>query len=328
MTSDLCCQALHTCGENVPSYLYWDVLNWQSGTVRDWVRDLGLKEQADSFKTHCVTGDLLLELSMKDLPALGMSKLQSRWFLQQVGKLRCVADVAGRDCHNIGQWLTEVGRDLSKYTVNFVTHSVSPAILPHLTEDILEEVGVNSSVDRLRLLLAAKQLLFSEDSSTDGPSTNVSKHDVFISYRRSNGSQLASLLKVHLELKGLKVFIDVKELGSGNFCDAILTNIDHSSCLIVVLSPNALDRCKGDVNSEDWLHREVSHALSQDVQVVPLTDPSFQWPKDSELPEDMRRICSLNGVSWSHDYQDACVSKLISFLPHTVSYNRNNSSRS
>ena len=29
--------------------------------------------------------------------------------------------------------------------------------------------------------------------------------DIFISYRRSTGSQLASLLKVHLQLKGFKV---------------------------------------------------------------------------------------------------------------------------
>ena len=33
--------------------------------------------------------------------------------------------------------------------------------------------------------------------------------DVFISYRRSNGSQLASLLKVHLEIRNLSVFLDV-----------------------------------------------------------------------------------------------------------------------
>ncbi len=37
--------------------------------------------------------------------------------------------------------------------------------------------------------------------------------DVFISYRRSNGAQLASLLKVHLSSMGLRVFLDVDRLG-------------------------------------------------------------------------------------------------------------------
>ena len=33
--------------------------------------------------------------------------------------------------------------------------------------------------------------------------------DVFISYRRSNGSQLASLLRTHLEIRKFSVFLDV-----------------------------------------------------------------------------------------------------------------------
>lgn len=33
--------------------------------------------------------------------------------------------------------------------------------------------------------------------------------DVFISYRRSNGSQLASLLKVYLESRQFSVFLDI-----------------------------------------------------------------------------------------------------------------------
>ena len=33
--------------------------------------------------------------------------------------------------------------------------------------------------------------------------------DVFISYRRSNGSQLASLLRTHLEIRKVSVFLDV-----------------------------------------------------------------------------------------------------------------------
>ena len=48
--------------------------------------------------------------------------------------------------------------------------------------------------------------------------------DVFISYRRSNGSHLASLLKVNLEIRQLSVFLDVERFvctlgGSGFFKD-------------------------------------------------------------------------------------------------------------
>ena len=282
-----------------------------------WVGDLGLKEQVSNFRSHFITGSMLLDLASEDLVLLGLSHLQGRWFLQQLDKLRCVADVSSRDHFRISQWLTAVSRDFNKYKPTFVRHSVNPSLMPHLTESNLQELGVHNSVDRLRILLAARGDSCSEEhpDGSAGTSSVATRYDVFVSYRRSNGSQLASLLKVHLELKGLRVFIDVKELGSGNFVEAILSNIACSSSVVVVLSPGALDRCKKDDNNEDWLHREVAYALEKNILVVPLMDTNFQWPKETELPEDIRHICSLNGVSWYHDYQDACVTKLMSFLP-------------
>jgi len=329
LTSDLSCRALRTCDEALPSLRYCEVLGWSSATVSVWVGDLGLEEQASSFRSHYITGSLLVELVPEDLVLLGLSRLQGRWFLQQLDKLRCVADVVSRDHFHICQWLTDVSRDFSKYKPTFVRHSISPALLPHLTEANLQELGIHSSVDRLRILLAAGEGSITEDSP-DGRTGSVAaitgnvaaRYDVFLSYRRSNGSQLASLLKVLLELKGLKVFIDVKELGSGNFAEAILANIACSSCLVVVLSPGALDKCKQDNSNEDWLHREVAFAMEKNILVVPLMEANFTWPKETELPKDIRHICSLNGVSWYHDYQDACISKLMSFLPQYLTLNR------
>jgi hypothetical protein len=48
---------------------------------------------------------------------------------------------------------------------------------------------------------------------------------------------------------------------------------------------------------------------------------NFQWPAPESLPEDMRGICWFNGISWVHDYQEACVSKVEDFLkyPHQPS---------
>lgn len=85
---------------------------------------------------------------------------------------------------------------------------------------------------------------------------NMEKNlDVFISYRRSNGSQLASLLKVHLELRGFTVFIDVERLEAGKFDNNLLQSIRQARHFLLVLTPNALDRCKGDNEQKDWVHR-------------------------------------------------------------------------
>lgn len=82
----------------------------------------------------------------------------------------------------------------------------------------------------------------------------VKNLDVFISYRRSNGSQLASLLKVHLNLRGFTIFIDVERLEAGKF-ENLLQSIRQAKHFLLVLTPNALDKCKHDTEQKDWLHR-------------------------------------------------------------------------
>lgn len=82
----------------------------------------------------------------------------------------------------------------------------------------------------------------------------VKNLDVFISYRRSNGSQLASLLKVHLNLRGFTIFIDVERLEAGKF-ENLLQSIRQAKHFLLVLTPNALDKCKDDTEQKDWLHR-------------------------------------------------------------------------
>ncbi len=78
---------------------------------------------------------------------------------------------------------------------------------------------------------------------------------MFISYRRSNGSQLASLLKVHLQLRGFSVFIDIERLEAGKFDYNLLQSIRQARHFLLVLTPNALDRCVQDNDCKDWVHR-------------------------------------------------------------------------
>ncbi|XP_071950587.1 uncharacterized protein [Antedon mediterranea] len=138
--------------------------------------------------------------------------------------------------------------------------------------------------------------------------------DVFISYRRSNGSGLASLLKEKMKDKGFTVFMDVENLGAGRFDTNLLTSIRSARNFIIVLSINALDRCMGDNDQNDWIHKEVVTAMETNCNIVPVTSPDFKWPKMEALPEDMRGITKYNAVKWSHEYQPASVDRIIQFL--------------
>ena len=292
-----------------------------------WVEEIGLEKLAPSFKEHLVTGNILVDLTMDDLLEIGFqSKLRCKWFLEEIKKLRCLADVSQLDKEKICKWLMNISPGLSVYRVDFIRLGVTKSILPHLTDSELAEIGVTSKLNRRKILLALKRL---PDSGEDTPDIGVpnlasetllysptltKKYDVFISYRRAGGSQLASLLKVHLQTRGISAFLDVYGLGGGNFDEALIMTISNASNMVLVLSSGALDRCKGDARIQDWLHREIVCAFEHKVNVVPVMDPAFEWPGEDELPKDMQPLSKLNAVPWSHEFQDAAIQRVVDFL--------------
>ena len=304
--------------------------------MSSWVEDIGLKQLAPSFEEHLVTGNILVDLTMDDLLEIGFqSKLRCKWFLEEVRKLRCLADFSGSklDKDKVCKWLTKVSPNLNVYHVDFVRHGVTKSILPYLTNEILIEIGVHRRLDRLRILVAMGEP--SPESGRDTPDetaplqlqmppskkaplvrapTLQQDYDVYICYRWVGGSQLASLIKVHLEVQGISVFMDVFGLGGGNFEDALSSILNRTKNVVLILSPGSLDRCKGDVRIQDWLHREIVCAIDSKINIVPVVDPQFKWPKDSELPSDICKVSKMNGVPWSHEFQDAAVNKLLEFL--------------
>ena len=348
LTAKLCCQALVTCDIAPPLYQCWDVLHWSTKNVAAWVEEIGLKQLAPSFEEHLVTGNILVDLTMDDLLELGFqSKLRCKWFLEEVRKVRCLADISTSKLNKdkVCKWLTKVSPNLDVYHVDFIRNGVTMSILPHLTNEVLMEIGVHRRLDRLRILVALGEL--PTENGHDSPdetsslkllippkkppltrSPAVDESDVYICYRWLGGSQLASLIKVHLEVQGINVFMDVFGLGRGNFEEAILSNLSNAKNVVLVLTPGSLDRCKGDTRIQDWLHREIVCAIDSKINIVPVMGPEFKWPKDDDLPEDIRNINRMNGVSWSHEFQDAAINKLIEFLKLPVASGRRERRRS
>ena len=64
-----------------------------------------------------------------------------------------------------------------------------------------------------------------------------------------------SLLKVHLQLRGFSVFLDIDRLRAGKFDENLLMNIKLAKHFLLVLTNNALDRCIGDLEKQDWVHK-------------------------------------------------------------------------
>lgn len=138
----------------------------------------------------------------------------------------------------------------------------------------------------------------------------VKSVQVFISYRRQGGYTLARLVWQHLNRLGFCVFMDVEDLRSGPFDEALHRHVKSASDVILILSANGLDRCR---HNNDWLRTEIGSALKQGKNIVPLLAQDFSW-SIAELPEELSVLPRLQNVQVSHDFFDASMNKLVDML--------------
>lgn len=148
-------------------------------------------------------------------------------------------------------------------------------------------------------------------------------YDIFISYRREGGESAAQTLYDRLTEIGYHVFLDRESLNSGDFDTKIYSVIDGCRDFLLILSPDALNRCR---NADDWVRREVEYALEKDKNIIPIMMKGFVFPE--ELPPSVSPLSSKNGVFLNYEFFDAFLEKLESFLKaspdfiHSVKKNR------
>lgn len=134
-------------------------------------------------------------------------------------------------------------------------------------------------------------------------------YDIFISYRRDGGEQSAKAIYDRLRDNGYNVFLDVETLRSGAFNEKLYSVIEECSDVLVILSPQSLDRC---TNNDDWVRLEISHALKCNKNVIPIMLRDFKFPE--VLPQDIDALRYQNGIQASVEFFDAFLQKLYSFM--------------
>lgn len=133
-------------------------------------------------------------------------------------------------------------------------------------------------------------------------------YDIFISYRRRGaGAGVAGELQAKLENLGYKVFLDVDEIGSGQFPDQIEKAITESKDFILVLSPGTLDHCSDE---GDWVRREIIQAQSQNKNIIGVGLPGFVMPEPNALPAPLGFVRTIQVFSWMHEYRTASFAKI------------------
>ena len=112
----------------------------------------------------------------------------------------------------------------------------------------------------------------------------IMEYDVFISYRRDKGAQIARNLQQALEKLGLRVFFDMEELTDGKFNDKLYDAIEQSKNVIFLMTEGALDRC---VNEGDWVRNELEHVIETGRNLVPIVPTGTKIAFPEGLPEKL-----------------------------------------
>ncbi|MBQ2386807.1 MAG: PD40 domain-containing protein [Bacteroidales bacterium] len=91
--------------------------------------------------------------------------------------------------------------------------------------------------------------------------------DVFISYRRSDGTVKAKALDLAFGIDDCRTFLDFKSLGTGAFDKRLENAVLDAPIFVMVLTPDYFARC----NEEgDWVRREIELALDNGKIIIPI----------------------------------------------------------
>lgn len=144
------------------------------------------------------------------------------------------------------------------------------------------------------------------------------KYSVFISYRREGGEGFAQMFNEKLSKKRYRVFYDIESIGAGMFDQRILREIEQTDVFLLILTKDALDRCK---NEGDWVRCEIAHALSQGKTIIPVFFRGFEFPVD--LPAEIAQIKVYNGVDIRDmNFFDAKFKQLCSMIDAAAKMSR------
>ena len=298
-----------------PNLVNPQVPEWSVEEVVMWVNKSGFSEYSAGFRESAVDGDILLMLTdtnIRDDIGIKNGILRKR-FMRELRNLKINADYSSSDGGTTSNFLAKISSDFRCYTYNLISHDLTYDYMLRLDavslQDMLKYAGVESSIHRHRIIEAL--CCEDEDSLADSVYSEPSS-DVYISYPRVGGAELASLIAMQMQMRGFSVLTESHD--GSTVPERVLNQIKDSRFYVLVMPPGVLNPClRSNVNYQCRLHSELSTALEAGCSIIPVT-LEFQWPDPQELPQDIQGLCYFNGVRWVHDYQDACIDKLEKFI--------------
>lgn len=131
---------------------------------------------------------------------------------------------------------------------------------------------------------------------------------VFISYRRSVSSFIARAIFNDLVHQRFDVFMDVESIDAGTFDTIILNQIAARAHFLVILTPGTVERF---MEPEDWLRREIEHAIDLHRNIIPVLVNGFNFEDHaSYFTGKLADLPRYNAITLYHEYFSEAMARL------------------
>lgn len=141
-------------------------------------------------------------------------------------------------------------------------------------------------------------------------------HDVFISYRRDTGKDLASSFVQLIEHHGFVPYFDISDHTTGEFRVKIKEAISNSKLFLLVITEGSIKRFQ---NPKDISRLEVEYAFECGLKIMPISTigekvfEEINMYKDS-LPESIKNLTNQNVEFYKHELQKSTYHSIIQNL--------------
>ena len=146
----------------------------------------------------------------------------------------------------------------------------------------------------------------------------IFRGSIFISYRRADApGYVRGLLSDLRNIFGSnQVFLDMEDIGAGSdFPQIIEEAVSNCELLLAIIGPRWSELTdehgrRRIEDSDDFVRLEIAAAVARKIPIIPVLVENSKMPKSSELPEDIKILAALQGISLTHDRWEDDMSRL------------------
>ena len=122
------------------------------------------------------------------------------------------------------------------------------------------------------------------------------QYDVFISYRRSDSADRATLIRSYLTewFDDNRIFLDTHEIHQGPFPDYIEEALSTSKYFVLLVSENSFSK-KVDSNEIDYYYEEIRRAINKNLTIIPVLYDDIDINAIA-FPNDLKSLKLQNSI--------------------------------